>query len=126
MTPGGTEGDGGVSRGEVTLIRADTPIAKAQRAGMFAPSGDGLDLGTFIEYPSVSVEKGGPGVFADYQKRKSRSAKKEMSGVEEIPSDPILWGNRILEEKEDGDDVLLPGGVSGFKDAQEMAHELRE
>ena len=126
MTPGGTEGDGGVSRGEVTLIRADTPIAKAQRAGMFAPSGDGLDLGTFIEYPSVSVEKGGPGFLADYQKRKSRSARKEMSGVEEIPSDPILWGNRILEEKEDGDDVLLPGGVSGFKDAQEMAHELRE
>ena len=126
MTPGGTEGDGGVSRGEVTLIRADTPIARAQRLGMSALSGGGLDLGTFIEYPSVSVENGGPGFLLDYQKRKSRSARKEMSGVEEIPSDPILWGNRILEEKEDGDDVLLPGGIAGFKAAQETAHELRE
>lgn len=117
MTPGGTEGDGGVSRDGVTLIRADTPIAL---------SGGGLDLGTFIEYPSVSVEKGGPGVFADYQKRKSRSAKKEMSGFEEIPSDPILWGNQFLEEKEDGDDVLLPKGVEGFQNAQKISHELRE
>ena len=121
VTPGGTEGDGGVSQGGVTPIRADTPCAL---------SGGGLDLGTFIKYPSVTVKEGGPRILADYQKRKSLSAKEEMPGFEEIPLDPIPWGNQILEEKEVGDDMMLSGGptwgLQGFQDAQKISCELRE
>ena len=93
-------------------------------------SGGGLDLGTFIKYPSVSVKEGGPSILTDYQKRKSLSAKEEMPGFEEIPLDPIPWGNQILEEKEVGDDMLFPGGptwgLQGFQEAQKISCELRE